>query len=147
MKKPERLVPVNADSIKRALQAIGATQVEASRILGLSDNYFSATLSTGKLPGSVVERLAIYLRVPADTLYLPEEKKPEKPSGGVTLPDDMAKDSTVQALLLAVSQLTKTVNELSDTLACMKSNEKNYYVATAKWQERLFNQIKYRPKE
>ena len=147
MKKPEKTVPVNADSIKRSLQAIGVTQAEASRIMGLTDNYLSASLSNEKLPESVVERLAIFLRVPADTLLPVEEKKPEKPSGGVTLPDDMAKDSTVQALLLAVTQLAKTVNEMADTLACMKSNEKNYYVATAKWQEKLFNQIKYRPKE
>ena len=147
MKKPEKTVPVNADSIRRSLQAIGMTQAEASRIMGLTDNYLSASLSIGKLPESVVERLAIFLRVPADTLLPVEERKPEKPSGGVTLPDDMAKESTLQALLYGLSQLTKAVNELADTVAVMKSNEKNYYAATAKWQERMFNQIKYRPKE
>lgn len=147
MKKREKLVPVNADSIKRSLAAIGSSQAEVSRILGLQGNYLSATLSTGKLPESVVERMAIFLRVPADTLYLPEAKKEEKPAGGVKLPEDMAKDSTVQALLLAVAQLEKTVKELSEDVAVMRANEKNYYVATAKWQEKLFNQIKYRPKE
>lgn len=142
MKKPEALVPVNSESIKRAIRTTSATLAETSRLLGLNENYLSATLATNKLPASVVERLAIFLRVPVDTLYLPEEKK-EEPAA--KLPEDMAKDSTVQALLLCVQQLAKEVTEMSDELTAMRTQQKNFYVATTKVLEKLFNQMRYDP--
>ena len=139
MKSREALVQVNAESIKRALQTTGLTQVETSRLLGLKENYMSATLATGKLPQSVVERLAIFLRVPVETLYLPEEKEQPK------APEDAAKESTLQALILAVKQLTDTVTIMSDEISAMKTQDKNYYVATTKTLEKLFNQVRYDP--
>lgn len=142
MKKPETLIPVNADSIKRLIKTTGASIAETSRLLGLNENYLSATLATERLPESVVERLAIFLRVPPDTLFIP---KADKPATEVKLPDDVAKDSTIQALLLCVQQLAKEVTEMSDEMTAIRTQEKNFYVATSKLLEKLFNQMRYDP--
>ena len=131
---------VNTESIKRMIDNLGYTQVEVSRTMGLKDNSLSAMLSAGRITSENLERLAIFLRVPKETLIIPEAG--EKESAPVT---DGAKESTLQAVLLSLTQLQKSVAEMADELTAMKTCEKNYFVNTAKWQDKLFNQIRYDP--
>lgn len=148
-KKREKAVEVNAESIKRMIATTGATQSEVSRILGFADRYLPNALSVGKMALPTIEKLAIYLRVPAETLYTPETE--EKGND--------VKEETMQAVLLsmkqlhdamkqlhdAVKQLTESVEIMSDEVSAMKADAKNYHVNTSKTLEKIFNQVRYDP--
>ena len=142
-KKWEKAVAVNFESIKRMIATTGATQSEVSRILGFADAYISNALNAGRMPMSTIEKLAIYLRVPAETLYTAEEEK--ETMNGV-------KEETVQAVLLSMNQirdaikkLTESVEIMSDEISAMKADAKNYHVNTSKVLEKIFNQVRYDP--
>ena len=137
----QRTVEVNSESIKRMLENQGFKQIEVSRMLGMKDNALSASLSSGRMNIETLERLAIFLRVPKETLLPVEtQEKQEKEA-----PADTVKESTVQALFMAVKQLHQAVSELSDEVAVIKTQDKNYYAATSKILEKMFNQIRYDP--
>lgn len=138
MGKSER---INAESIKRMIENLGFKQVEVSRMMGLKDNSLSAMLSAGTITSENLERLAIFLRVPKETLISQEGGEKKEPAP-VT---DGAKESTLQTVLLSLTQLQKSMTELADEITAMRTCQKNYFVNTAKWQDKLFNQIRYDP--
>lgn len=137
----QRTVEVNSESIKRMIENQGFKQVDVSRMLGMKDNTLSASLSSGRMNIETLERLAIFLRVPKETL-LPVETQERQDKEA---PADAVKESTVQALFMAVKQLHQAVSELSDEVSVIKTQDKNYYVATSKILEKMFNQIRYDP--
>lgn len=144
-KKREKAVAVNPESIKRMIATTGATQSEVSRLLGFAEAYISNALNTGKMPMSTIEKLAIFLRVPVETLFVPEKEEKEVNA-------DLVKEETVQAVLLsmnqlrdAIKQLTESVEIMSDEISAMKADAKNYHVNTSKILEKISNQVRYGP--
>lgn len=128
-------VDVNPDAIRAALDKAGFTMTEASRIIGMAENYISSLIRYGAGSGACVKRIADLCRVeyvqlikpiPADPEPEPD-KQPEKPP----LPD--VSGQTVRGLYDQLVGANKRLDDMERELRRLQAMEMR--------QERTMNQI------
>lgn len=82
-----KMVSINAEAVKRALEASGKTARDASRSIGRSESYLFAAMKNGKITQAMLPVLAAALDVPQKRLLreepqeAPKEVPKEAPAG------------------------------------------------------------------
>ena len=82
-----KMVSINAEAVKRALEASGKTARNASLSMGRSESYLFAAMKNGKITQAMLPVLAAALDVPQKRLLREEPAKPQE------APEEVPKDS------------------------------------------------------
>lgn len=143
-----KCIPVNEERIRKQIGELGLSLSDMDRLLGLRKNTISASFNRGLMNTEVVTKLALYLRMPEDTLIAkPEEEKPKE----VQAPQNTEKiEKWLEQLVIVMTDTNQKLGTLTELVRGNIAEKKeldektqNHYVGVNQWMNKIYNALKY----